>query len=307
MKVVSAPFDEGPAPPPARPYRYASLKGLADEALAAYMGDGKRAYMFRYENMVRTHVPGGFWTLPPREAALAVADANRSPQHRKAYRVTLDDGDGREPPEACSVYFSYRSRRCYTTWDGKYFVMADPAGSYLAFSSQANLGAVFYNLVEAHPIYDLRLVALSYEEARHVAQVVWWLNRVRTEWQGSGSGFGGMMMSTADGRAAIRMTSGGREEVLVEGIAWASHVSERWTRDYEPEVFLNLVDHLFRAALPEHLGKRWTDQQPLVRERLRLDEFVRRDPGESGEAEPAAPQGPQARDQVARLIGLFSP
>ena len=39
---------------------------------------------------------------------------------------------------------------------------------------------VFYNLVEDLPIYDLRCVELKYEEARHVAQTIWWLSRVRT-------------------------------------------------------------------------------------------------------------------------------
>jgi len=306
IKVVSATVDEEPAPPPARPYKYASLKGLADEAIAAYMGDGKKAYMFHSEQMVRTQVPKDFWALPPREAALAMADANRSPQHRKAYRVALDDGGGRKPPEACSVYVSYRSSRCYTASDSKYFLLADPRGSYLVFSSQWDQGAVFYNVVEAHPIYDLRLVALSYEEARHVAQVVWWLNRVRTQWHAVGGGLSTMMMSSADGHAAIRMTSGGREEILARGTAWADCVSERWTDDYGPEVFLNLVDHLFRAAVPEHLERRWTDQQPLVSESLGISKFVKGGQGRPAEAVPPARRERQARDQVGRLIGLFS-
>jgi len=249
-----------PAPPAPRPYKRVSLNGLENQQVAAYMGEGKRAYQFELERLVRTQKPKGFWESPARQAALAMAEINRTDEHRQSFRLAIDGRDGKKPPDECLLYYSYRSRRCYTTSDSKYLLRVDPRGSYLARSTVSGLGVVFYDLVEARPAYDLCCVSLGYDDARHLAQVIWWLNRVRTWSDGADDCFRDIG-SSADGSSAIRMTWGQGEEIRAVGTWWSGPISERWTRHYGPEVFLNMADHLIQVALPERLGKPTAGQE----------------------------------------------
>ena len=305
VHVISSPPRARPLPPPARSYHYDSLKGLSNAEIASFMGEGKRDYQFLWQFVVKTQAPEDFWTSPPKVVSLATAEANRTPEHRKSYRLALDDRDGKQPPETCSVYHSFRSRRCYFTRDSKFFLRVDPAGSYLAFTSQQGLGVVFDDIVEAHPLYDVRLVDLAYEDARHFADVLWWLNRVRS-WT-EDFGLHGMVSSSGDGSGALRITVDGSEELLVQGVVWANHVSQRWEGDYDPETFLNLADYLFQVVLPKRLGEKWIEQKPLPDDVTMTSRAYRGDqqrPRPSDEERKKRLQ--QAREQVGRLIGMFA-
>ena len=106
------PEDENPSPPPAKPYRRASLKGLTNPQIVAYMGDGKMSWDYDRERVVPTRLPQDFWTLPAKQAAAALVEINRTEKHRRKYRLAIDDRDGRQPPDACSIHYSHRSHRC---------------------------------------------------------------------------------------------------------------------------------------------------------------------------------------------------
>jgi hypothetical protein len=300
--------EERPLPPPARPYQYASLRNLSNPEIASYMGEGKAAYQFAWQFLVKTQAPGDFWTLPPKAVSLAMAEANRTAEHREAYRLAVDARDGKQPPKTCSVYYSFRSRRCYFTEDSKFFLRVDPAGSYLALTSQQGLGVVYDDIVEAHPLYDVRFIDLTYEEARQFAGVLWWLNRVRSWTENYGSNR--FISSTGDGSGALRMSTGDSEEILVQDTVWANHVSQRWEGDYGPDTFLNLADYLFRAVLPKHLGERWTRQQPLPDDVAMTSSAYRGGREKPLEPKPSDEEGKkrlqQAREQVGRLTGLFT-
>ena len=56
----------------------------------------------------------------------------------------------------------------------------DAEKAYLAYASVSGLGVRLFNIVEDQPTYDLRYAALSSKDAKHVADVIWWLRRVRT-------------------------------------------------------------------------------------------------------------------------------
>ena len=301
-----------PSPPPPKPYRYASLKGLSNEQLAAYMGPGKKQYEFEQEQIVKTSIPKEFWTLPPKDAAIAMAEVNRSPEHRKAYRMAIDDRDGQKPPETCWLYYSYRSRRCYITRDSKYFLRVDPNGSYLACSSVGGLGVVFYNVIEAHPVYDLRFLELKYEDARQIAQNIWWMNRIRTLANEGDWGLSGLLMSTADGSGALRITAAEGREVDISGTVWAGAVSERWGDKFGSDTLLNLADYLLQTALPERLGKQWEDQARGADESHMVAKAmgfpVGTQPAEANAARVAAERRfEKTRARASQLIGLFSP
>ena len=245
-----------------KPYHYASLKGLSNEYIVRYMGEGKNMSELEWENVIKTHVPTNFWTLDPKSAAFATADENRYPDHRKRFRLAVDDRDGQKPPDTCSMSFTYVSDKSYNAVDCHCFLRVDPKRSYLAYARSWAGGMVFYNVVHDQPAFDFRLCEMTYEEARHFAHTVWWLNRVRSLCLASSEG-SGWMSSTADGTGSLSFRKeGGDILVKLNGTIWAGHVSERWRADFNPEVCLNLTSFLIASALTDHLGERWSRFEP---------------------------------------------
>ena len=120
-----------PTPPPAKPYRQASLKAMTNAELVAYMSRGKTGDDFHRENLIPTQLPKDFWTLPAKKAALALVEANRTATHRRAFLLAIDDRDGRQPPESCSIFYS--SLWCQRLENnGDYFLRVEPRKSYFA-------------------------------------------------------------------------------------------------------------------------------------------------------------------------------
>ncbi|HUU23512.1 MAG TPA: hypothetical protein VM389_13350 [Phycisphaerae bacterium] len=297
-------------PPPARPYKYASLKGLSNDKVAAYMGRGRTQDDFERSQVIDTQTPVEFWTTPARQAAMAVVEANRTVDQRRARPLSVDDSDGQTPPEVCSVYYSYRSRRCYFTRDSKYFLRVDPKGSYLACSTGSGMGVVFADILEAGPRYELRYLDLPYRDARHIAHVIWWLGRLRP-WE-KRDGFFAYGWSSADGSGALRMDCGGKQAVSADGAIWADAVSQRWSGEFGPVPLLNVVDHLMRITLPKRLGEPWAAQQSDGK--LSLASLLRAVGPEMAagfeevdveEVEEAARR--KLARQAARYVELFSP
>ena len=245
-----------------KPYRHASLKALSNADIVRYMGDGNSISELKWANVLKTHIPTNFWTLDPKSAALATADANRYPVHQKCFRLAVDDRDGRKPPDTCSISFTYVSDRSYNAVDRHYFLRADPQRSYLAYARSWAGGVVFYNVVHDQPAFDFRFCEMSYGDARHFAHTIWWLNRVRSHSVVASEGVS-MMHSSADGmgRLVIRQ-EGGDDLVMIAKTMWAGLISERWRADFTPEVCLNLASFLIADALPARLGDQWSRFEP---------------------------------------------
>ena len=256
---------EKPVPPAAKPYQRKSLAEVSDAELLRRMGRGKAAYEYEDEVGVRKQVPAGFWTMEPKRAALAVVEGSRSAEHRAAYELAVDDRGGVAAPETGSVSFSSSSSRCYNAVDGYYFLRVDPKGSYLAYARSWSGGVVFYSVVHDQPAFDLRLCPLSYEEARHLAQTIWWLDRVRSRRIVDDGTLGdfSMMHSTADGRGRVVLRDGaGAPVVERNGTLWSGEPSERWNGNYDHEVFVNFSGYLMSDVLTRRIGKAWTEAEP---------------------------------------------
>lgn len=244
------------------PYRKTSLRNLTDAEILRYMGDGKNASELEQAARLTNHSPNAFWTMPPKEAALALVDANRSPLHRDLYALAADDRDGGVPPDVCSVAFTYVSDKSYFDVDEHFFLRADPKRSYLAFAKSENGGLVFFNFIRHRPVYDFRLCELDYVEARHWVHVLWWLDRVRSH-RANPPESSGTAWSSADGKGGLVFRDAAGETVFRrEGTLWCDHAAERWTDDYSPEVFLNIASFLFVSAFPDRLGERWSGLAP---------------------------------------------
>lgn len=288
-------------PRKSKPYRYASLRGLSDERVVGYMADGRSIRDFEAAAIIRTHVPKEFWTLPAREAALAMADANRTPAHRNRFAIAVDDRDRRSPPDIRAVRLSYRSARCYNAIDSHYFLRIDPKSSYFAYAQSWEPGVVFYNFVSARAAYDIRFCELPYRQARQVAETIWWLHQVRTWEPARPAGAGGSTSwCSADGHASLRVvTVQARGNIQVTGSSWAEHIPGRWQGHYGKETFLNLAKHLVTAALPKHLGEGWARSEPR-RPRNPLA-------GGPGGPKYRREDGTRLRATVKRILGFYSP
>ncbi|HKP03346.1 MAG TPA: hypothetical protein VJU77_08265 [Chthoniobacterales bacterium] len=247
-----------PPPSPAEPYQYVSLKDAPDAELIRFMAHGKSEFERESENTSR--LPENFWTMDAKAAALAYVEANRTQKHREHYQIAIDDRDNTEPPPHCTIAFSDASARCYNAIDGHYFVRVDPDDSYVAFAGSSAAGVTFYNAVYDQPVFDLRICALPYEQARKLAHVLWWLDRVRSRSVITDSETE-RIVSTGGGRGHFVMRVNDRAVIdHANGLDYS--LRERWTDDYTPETFLNFAWYLITSALPASLGQTWSQFEP---------------------------------------------
>ncbi|HET6428902.1 MAG TPA: hypothetical protein VFJ30_10855, partial [Phycisphaerae bacterium] len=240
--------------PRSEPYRYASLRELSNEQIVRYMGQGRMMWELEQQAIPKTTTPTGFWSDPAKAAALSLADANRTDRHRQRYRLGIDDRDGAAPPKACTIAYSSLPRHGWAG-DDLYVLFASPEGSWLAYAADQDRG--WFEPVLAQTRCDVGFCEMEYETARHVADVIWWLSRLRTYGDlrtMSGSPRYFCVGSSADARGALVVTAG--EETVVEVLdnVWYDGVPCTWSGEYRPSVLLNLTGHLMTSALPEHLG-----------------------------------------------------
>jgi hypothetical protein len=261
--ALSPPAPKQPSPPPSKPYNRRSLTDLSDTELLRLMTErGRTAQDFESAAIVRNHVPPDFWTMDPKAAALAVAEMNRSPEHRARYELSVDDHSPDLPPASCTLALTNASARCYNAVDAHYFLRVDPKGSYLAYGRSSSGGVVFYSIVFDQPAFDLRFCPLSYEDARHLAATIYWLDRLHSRNSGRDS-VRWMNYSSADGHATLSLRNG--EGALLfdhQNTRWSDSLSERWTGNYDHEAFVNFATYLVKDVLTERLGTTWIDAKP---------------------------------------------
>lgn len=242
------------------PYVFKSLKGAADKQMIAFFsGRSDRSLDDEPEDVVETRMPDGFWEKPAKEAALALAEANRTATHRAHWKLAIDDRDGIAPPESGWLVHSWGSSGCYSFSSHQIALSFGVAEPVLAVIESNSIGVVGRNAWADQPGHSARLIPLAPDEARFLADTVFWLDRIRS-WSPEKDDdrmFG--LSSTADGHASIDLHETGKApHQLASGTVWAtSEVSSRWKGDYNREVFVNLAELLFGSGLPKRLGERW--------------------------------------------------
>ena len=245
------------------PYRYTSQKDASDAELFRFMADAKSEIDREHEAKGPDRLPADFWVTDAKSAAVGLLDVNRSEEHRAAYTLVANNRDEATPPERCNITISSFSSRCYNAVDGHYFLRVHPQDSYLAYAESWSGGNAFYSVVHDQPAFDFRLCPLSYQDARKIADVIWWLNRIQTESTTTDSDLtSSAIVSTADGSGKITLRGEGKLLIEVGASLWAGYLSEYWSGEYEPDVFLNFAAYLIRSALPERLGSEWTKFEP---------------------------------------------
>ncbi len=215
---------------------------------------------------VPNRLPDKFWASDSKEAALALVEANRSDAHRASYRITLDGVETASPPARCTIAFSAISARCYGAVDTHYLLRVAPEDSYLAYAQSSSDGVVFYNAVYDQPAFDLRLCPVRYEDARRIAEVIWWLDRVRShpiEHKADSAAVSDRIFSTGDGRGKITLRSGNRPVIEhANSLGQSSDLAGQWGGDYEGETWFSFASYLMRDVLPGRLGANWTRLEP---------------------------------------------
>lgn len=242
-----------------KPYQKVSFQEMSDQAIIRYMGRGKAHWEFDRDWSIKTHVPTNFWKMAPKDAALEAVEANRYEDHKRCYRLAIDDRDGSKPPEVCTLAFSDVSDRSYYSADHHFFVRADPKGSYLAYAGASSGGIVFYNFVTDVQSFDLRYCEMSYEEARQIVHTIWWLNRIRSYRDevmpniGSGS-------TSANGSGCLVLRDGTGQLLLKieRTIQVFGSVADMWDHNYNQSVLMNLATTMIYGGLLEKLGERWS-------------------------------------------------
>lgn len=260
----AAPSDREPsapslaAPPAAasvrEPYKYISLKGASDAAIMQFMASGKSEAHREFESLDTNRVPDGFWTMEPKQAALALVEANRSDAHRATHLLAIDDRQQPEPPAECTIAFSPSSSACYEFASVEYFLHVDPQDSYLALVRSWSLGAALYNVVYDQPFFDLRFCRLRYEDARHFAAVIWWLERIRSRDVRGRYTLDSLVHSTADGGGQLTFRTAGQTLIDRSATIWTGPLPLRWKGEYNHEAFVSFNALLFGEVLPARLG-----------------------------------------------------
>ncbi len=244
-----------------RPFRK-----FSNEELLAYMAPGGTASHVPERARIPTHVPEGFWELPPREAALSFADANRTEGHRKLFRLGISAAGG-EPPAWCTVRLSTAWTGCFGP-EGQWhtFLVFHPRGSRIVRAVTSGEMTEPRGPFHVRPRLDLRALEVPTPVARQTVRVLWQLFRLHSRYLGPEPRPRTIVGSHPEGSAELEIREARGVTLHVRGTLFCGNVSECWRDAYElddedrpsHDVFLMLAAYLLERALPEHLaGARW--------------------------------------------------
>ncbi len=243
------------------PYVFTSFTERSDKELVAFFkGKERRDSFDGAEGSFPDKIPENFFAMEPKQAALALAEANRTPNHRREFQLAIDDRDGITPPVSGWVQFSWTSSGCYSLSSeliAIHFGVSNPRLLKFGYNS---IGAVGRNPWADQPAHFLRVMELSEKEASFLAQTLFWLDRIRSRSQFQDDDLAtSSFTSTADGFSTVKLLPTGRDlQELASGTDWAtSTISGRWNGNYNREVFINLSSLLMRIAMPKMLETRW--------------------------------------------------
>lgn len=263
--LTDDPSDDDPKKAPAPvsahpPYVFSSLKDHSAAGMAAFFQGKKRRELYDDpEGAFPNRLPEKFWDLPAKQAAVALAEANRMPINREKWKLALDDRDAVAPPASGWLLHHWNSSSCYTYSSHDFalhFGVPDP--SLIVFGHNS-IGFVGQNPSADQPMHNVRVIKLTGQEAGFIADTVFWLDRIRT-FPHKRNELDGLRhsSSTADGHARLTWYSDAAPREIASGTVWvSSSISGKWDADYNRTIFVNLAEFLMGKCVPERLGDRW--------------------------------------------------
>ncbi|MEO6475959.1 MAG: hypothetical protein ABIQ96_12615 [Luteolibacter sp.] len=273
LKDSSAPEkDDEPIPPsPQGPYVFHSFKDKPAAELAAFFqGKPRHDSWSGPEDSFPNRLPEKFWDLTPKQAAIALAEANRTPTHRAKWKLALDDRGGIAPPKSGWLTLDWGSSSCYSYSSHLFalrFGVPDPGLTVFEYNS---IGVVGRNPWADQPAHNVRVIQLSEQESRFLADTVFWLDRIRTFSPEKTDPFQFGRGTTADGRAtACLFPDGAAPSKLAKETVWATFtISGSWDDAYSKTTFVNLAEFLIADNFPATLGERWNVAPEIGRHSL---------------------------------------
>jgi hypothetical protein len=264
--------------PPA-PYRFESLKNRSDEEIARFMSGNTPADSRHPADAPDSHFPDSLWKSDPKVAALSFAEANRRPEHRKNFMLSMDANPSLKAPDEGWIVFDPGSASCPLSSSGAFTLIALRFGNDQPFLFHAVMhlpGVGNNNSYVDGSSHSQQLIPLSPDEARFIAHTVFWLEHIQSEnvlnrKRGSGhikfiSMPSSNMSSTADGYGRLDWLIPKLPPRRITESLWATDgIAARWSGEYDEEAGLNLANYLLTEALPKHLGKRWQSEAPARR------------------------------------------
>lgn len=265
------PGQADPITPPvgAVPYRYGSLRGATDPSILAFFR-GRRCpdRWERWCDEARDCLPHGFWNLPPKAAALALADVNRSAEHRGQIELAVDDRNGVAPPQSGWVVFKSSASGWHPGISRLFALRSGVRKPLLVVTECFSGGTAIGHSETRPPEYGLRVIELTAAEAEFLTSTLFWLDRVRSRQRYQGRPSGSISGSNDGYGFLVFRADGTAPRLAAEGPVWRHATDARWGDDFEPRIAVNLANFLLEDALRDRLGARWhtpaglEDEQP---------------------------------------------
>lgn len=232
------------------PYHFESLRNVSDEKIAQFMSGAKEVGSFHEAGAPDSNFPEPLWDSDPKKAALAFAEANRSPTHRKNYQLWVDSNPSLIAPDAGWLALSNSYVQTVLR-----FGIDQP---FLLHATTIMRGMNDYVDGKKH---TLQLIPLSPDEAHFLADTAFWLAHLKSMPTRKGYS-GSSIFSSHESYGTLEWQIDKQPRLSTQGTLWSSDaISDRWKGDSNDESQLNLSHFLFTQALPKHLGKRWKQRK----------------------------------------------
>lgn len=261
------------------PYRFVSLKGAGHEKFREFFNGKEASDDWGLGNWKDDRFPDHFWDKTPKEAALAMVEANRSDKNRREYRLVIDDRDGIEPPESGWICYRFGSSGFQSFQSGIRALRFGGDHPALFMVEWAALGKSdrYQNFYE--PSSRVRKIEISGRAARHLAEVFFWLDRIRSrrfdgrnvDWESGSSHDGFGILSVYPSQA--------QPWEVASGTIWHSgSIQGHFESNYNRDVMLNLVDFIWSAGLRRVIDEKceeWPKNFDRAEHREELIENIR--------------------------------
>ncbi len=123
-----------------------------------------------------TSLPAGFDALPARKAALALADHRRSTCHQAHWVLEISDSADVVPPERLAVTVAsirFLQQSCNA--------IISNGTTTIGVWTRVDLGEYPKHMAASRQETSAKI------RLRHLAETIWWTNRIRSRWQGPGA------------------------------------------------------------------------------------------------------------------------
>ena len=250
--------------PQRKPYQHQSLADLSDEKLFRFMWKGRLHLVEERERNGVTEsdrryarVPNEALSAEPREAALAIAEANRTDEHRTLYEFKFAVTEGEGPPESALMVMESLgggwTPNVFT--DGVRFDAAGGIGERVRCYNGES-GGSYPQWRPGTAWYRDNIGA----KAKWTAATVWWLDRLRTVSRiehkvDDNDGFGGDDFPIYHLAYTAGWEDDGQPIILEFPYTQGYDNGQRWSGHYDRSIAASLTLALWLRLYPEEMER----------------------------------------------------